>query len=220
MKLKVVAIIPARGGSKRIKNKNIKIFNKKPLVAWTIESALKSKLINEIYLTSDDDKILKIAKKYNIRTIKRPKKLSNNIINIDQALRHTYLKTKNKFDYIVTLQPTIPLRTSKDIDGSINKILRDKSDSLLTVFKRHSFFWKKSGRYYKPENYKFNNRPRSQDVEHYQENGAVYVTKPKILTKTHNRLGGKISIYIMDYWSSIDIDDNEDFKFVEKLLKY
>tara|TARA_S200000501_G_scaffold359327_1_gene385083 strand:+ start:496 stop:1158 length:663 start_codon:yes stop_codon:yes gene_type:complete len=220
MKLKILAIIPARGGSKRLKNKNIKIFNKKPLIASTIEIAQKSKFINEIYLTSDDNKILKIGKRYKIKTIKRPKKFSNDTINVDVSLRHAYLKYKKKFDYIVTLQPTIPLRTIQDIDASINKIINDKADSLLTVFKRHSFFWEKSGRYYRPINYSFKKRPRSQDVEHYQENGAVYVTKPEILINSYNRLGGKISIYIMNFWKSFDIDDIEDFKYVEKLLKY
>ncbi len=126
MKLKIIAIIPARSGSKRIKNKNIKNFNKKPLIAWTIESALRSKLVDDVYVTSENDNILRMSKKYGAKIIKRPKKLSNNIIHVDEAIRHAYLEVNKKYDYIVTLQPTSPLRTDKNIDEAIKMIIKKK----------------------------------------------------------------------------------------------
>ena len=126
MKPKIIAIIPARSGSTRIKNKNIKIFNKKPLIVWTIEAALRSKLIDDVYVTSENDNILRISKKYFAKTIKRPKKLSNNIIHIDEAIRHAYLEVNKKYDYNITLQPTSPLKTTKNIDEAIKMIIKKK----------------------------------------------------------------------------------------------
>ena len=219
MKPKIIAIIPARGGSTRIKNKNIKIFDKKPLIAWTIKAALQSKLIDDVYVTSENENILKISKKYLANIIKRPKKLSNSIIMPDEAIRHAYLKINKDYDYIITLQPTSPLRNTKDIDGAIKKIIKTKADSLISVFKTHAFIWKKSHNYYLPTNYNFNRRPRSQESESFQESGAIYITKPKILIKKNNRLGGKITAYCLNFWRSIDIDHIEDFYIGEMLKK-
>ena len=219
MKPKIIAIIPARSGSTRIKNKNIKIFNKKPLIVWTIEAALRSKLIDDVYVTSENDNILRMSKKYGAKIIKRPKKLSNNIIHVDEAIRHAYLEVNKKYDYIVTLQPTSPLRTDKNIDEAIKMIIKKKADSLISVFKTHQFLWKKNKDDFNPVNYDLNNRLRSQDSNFFQDNGAINITKPKILVKKHNRLGGKITAYQMNFWRSIDIDQIEDFHMAEILYK-
>ncbi len=219
MKPKIIAIIPARGESTRIKNKNIKIFNKKPLIAWTIEAALRSKLIDDVYVTSEDSNILRISKKYLAKTIKRPKKLSNNIIHVDEAIKHAYLKVNKKYDYVLTLQPTSPLKTTKNIDEAIKTIIKKKADSLISVFKTHQFLWEKKKNSFIPVNYDFNNRPRSQESNFFQENGAINITKPKILVKKNNRLGGKITTYQMNFWRSIDIDQIEDFHMAEILYK-
>ena len=199
--------------------KNIKNFNKKPLIAWTIESALRSKLVDDVYVTSENDNILRMSKKYGAKIIKRPKKLSNNIIHVDEAIRHAYLEVNKKYDYIVTLQPTSPLRTDKNIDEAIKMIIKKKADSLISVFKTHQFLWKKNKDDFNPVNYDLNNRLRSQDSNFFQDNGAINITKPKILVKKHNRLGGKITAYQMNFWRSIDIDQIEDFHMAEILYK-
>ena len=219
MKKNIVAIIPARGGSQRIKKKNIKNIFKKPLLVWTILAAKRSKFIDEIYLTSDDSKILNIAKKYGINCIVRPKNLSNNTIMPDAAVLHAFKKIGKTFDYIVTLQPTSPLRKAADIDRAIVKIVKNNGDSLLSAFKTHSFIWKKIKNIYK-SNYDIYKRPRSQDFERYQENGSIYITKPKIFIKNKNRLGGKIIISEMDRYASLDIDSIKDFKIAELILKH
>ena len=220
MKPNIVVIIPARGGSKRLKNKNLKIFRNKPLIFWSINAAKKSKLVDDVYVTSENENILKISQRFNAKTIKRPKNLSNDIIMPDQAIKHAYIKIKKSYDYIVSLQPTSPIRSSTDIDEAIKKIIKTKADSLTSVFKTHAFIWKKKGDYFEPTNYDYNNRPRSQDCEFYQENGSILITKPKILLKKNNRLGGKVSVYIMNFWKSFDIDNIEDFKLIEFLTKY
>lgn len=218
MKKKIVAIIPARGGSQRIKNKNIKKIYNKPLLVWTILAAQKSKLVDEIYVTSDNDKILKIAKKCGVNCILRPQKLSNNTIMPDAAVLHAFQKIGKNFDYIVTLQPTSPLRQATDIDRAISEIIKEKGDSLLSAFKTHAFMWEKK-KYTCKANYNIFKRPRSQDSERYQENGSIYVTKPKIFIKNKNRLGGKIIISEMERYASIDIDSFEDFKIAGLILK-
>ena len=214
-----LAIIPARGNSKRIKDKNIKIFNGKPLIYWTITAALKSKSIDEVYVTSDDKRILKISNQYGAKTITRPKKLSGPVIHGDVAMKHAYLKINKKFDYIVMLQPTCPLRTSKNIDKAVKVILKRNYDSLLSVNLDTSFIWQKEKNFYKSINYNFKQRPRKQDVEYYKENGAIYITKINILLKNNNRLGGKIGIYNMKNEVSIDIDTLSDFEIAENYFK-
>lgn len=214
-----LAIIPARGNSKRIKDKNIKTFNGKPLIYWTIEAALKSKFIDEVYVTSDDKKILEISKQYAAKIIIRPKQLSGPVIHGDAAMKHAYIKINKKFDYIVMLQPTCPLRTSKNIDEAAKIILKRKYDSLLSVNTDTSFLWKKEKIFFKSINYDFKKRPRKQDIEYYKENGAIYITKTEILLKKNNRLGGKIGIYNMRNEISIDIDTLNDFKIAEYHFK-
>ena len=216
---RILAIIPARGNSKRIKNKNTKTIAGKPLIAWTIKSALRSKFINEVYVSSDSKKILKISKKFHAKTIVRPKILSGSFIMPDAAIKHAYLKIGRRFDYIVTLQATTPLRSNKQIDAAIRHIIKKKGDSLLSVSKSHTFLWKRNKNSFFPINYNINKRPRSQDTDFYKENGAIYITKPKILIKKYNLLGGKILIYIMNKIDSTDIDTLDDFKINENLLK-
>ena len=113
-----LAIIPARGGSKRLPRKNLLDLSGKPLIAWSIEAGLKSKYIDKLVVSSDDNKILDIADTYNIQAIKRPKKLSNDTATTFDAIKHTIDKLES-YDYIVLLQPTSPLRNCKHIDESI-----------------------------------------------------------------------------------------------------
>ena len=216
-----LAIIPARGNSQRIKNKNLFKLNNKPLIYWTINSAVKSKYISSVCVTSDSNQILNYCEKLNVKTILRPKKLSGNIIMPDDAIKHAYLKLKKKYDFIVMLQPTSPLRTSEDIDNAIEIIIKDKSESLFSSSVETGFIWKKSKNSYRPINYNFKKRPRSQgnqDISFYIENGAIYISKSNLFTKSSNRLGGKISTYIMPYDRSVDIDSIQDFKEAEKIF--
>ena len=214
-----VCIVPARGGSKRIKNKNIKIIAGKPLLAWTIEAAKKVKNIDEIYVTSENKNILRISKKLNVNIMNRPKNLSNDKIHVDAAVLHCYRNIKKKYDYIVLLQPTSPLRNHKHIREAMKLIKKTKADSLVSVVKKKILLWKKKNRFIEPVSYKILNRPRSQDMKLFSENGAIYITRSKIFLRNKNRLGGKIVAYEMEDKYSIDIDNTSDFKNTEKILK-
>lgn len=214
-----VCIVPARGASKRIKSKNLKLMAGKPLIAWTIQAAKKAKYIKEVYVTSENKKILNISKKYYAKTIFRPKKLSNDKIHVDAAVLHCYKKIVKKYDYIVLLQPTSPLRSYKHINEAIDLIKREKADSLVSVVKKKILLWEKKNVIIKPISYKIHRRPRSQDMNLFSENGAIYITKSKIFLKFKNRLGGKIIGYEMSQKYSIDIDSLDDFRRTEKILK-
>ncbi len=219
-KKKILAVITAKGNSTRIKNKNIKKYLNSSLLEISIVNALKSKYICDVCITSESQKILNISKKYPVILIKRPKKLSNNLIMPDYAVVHAINKIKKKFDYIILLHPTSPLRSYKHIDEAIVKAEKEKADSLLSAFKTHSFLWKRSKKnYIKPINYNYLKRPRSQDNIQFQENGAIYVTKAHIYKKYNNRLGGRISVYPMNFWDSFDVDNVEDLKNIQLLQK-
>jgi CMP-N-acetylneuraminic acid synthetase len=219
-KKNIVAIIPARGNSRRIINKNLKKINNKNLIEITIQEAKKSRYLDDICITSDSSKIRAFSKKFrNVKIVKRPSKFSNSVIMPDSAVLHAYNFLNKKYDYIVMLQPTSPFRLSKDIDLSIKKIINKNADSLLSVYRAHSFLWKKKKTFFDPINYKINKRPRSQEHYQFAENGAIYIAKSKMFIKTKNRLGGKIIVYEMESLRSLDINTAEDLKLANFISK-
>jgi len=219
-----VAIILARGGSKTIPKKNIKDFCGKPLIAWSIEHAKNSKNIKNVWVSSDDEKILSIAKKYGAKTILRPKSLAKNTSTSVSGWLHAIdeiEKIDKKIDIVIALQPTSPIREKKDLDKGITKFERNNLDSMFSGSDIGNFFiWKKQGKSYSSINYNFHNRPRRQDFEkQYVENGSFYIFTPKIIRKFKNQLGGKIGIFLMDFWKSFEIDNKDDLKFLKIIMK-
>ena len=218
---KIVAIIPARSSSKRIPKKNIRLLAGKPLIAYSIEAAKNSKYIQAVFVSTEDKKIAKIAKDYGAKVIWRPKELATDTASSDSVLLH--FAENVDFDMLVFLQCTSPLTTSKDINGALEMFLSQNYDSVLSVcedrggFFCGGFLWSKES---KPINYDYRNRPRSQELEKvYRENGAIYIMKKKGLVKYKNRLHGKIGLYVMPKERSYEIDDPEDFEFIEKLIE-
>ena len=223
--MKYLAIIPARGGSKRLPDKNILDLNGKPLIAWSIETAKKSKKIDDIVVTSDSDKILDIAKTYNIKTIKRPDFLASDTATTFDAIKHTIESLKEKFEYIVLLQPTSPLRNEKHIDEAIELLEKKNADAVISVCEvDHSPLWSNT----LPENLDMSNfirdevkNKRSQDLEkYYRLNGAIYICKTdRLLEEKTFFIKDNIFAYVMDKRDSVDIDDAVDFKLAEILIK-
>ena len=210
----VLAIIPARAGSKSIKNKNLVKIKNKPLISYTIEEAKKSRLINETYISSDSRRIIELAKFNKINYVLRPKKISSDKAKTIETIKHLikYFKKKNNFypDYVIILQPTSPLRKSYHIDQAIKLIIKNKkSDSLVSCVKvRHS---------YNP-NSLMKLKRRQDKSDFYARNGAaIYIIKyPVYLSK----IFGKNTIpYIMDTKSSLDIDDMHDLRKLKKILR-
>lgn len=216
--MKILAIIPARGGSKTIPKKNIVDLAGRPLIAWSIEQAKLSKFISEVYVTSDSEEILEIAKICGAQTILRPKEISGDTATSESALLHALSQIKERPDYVVFLQATAPLRKPDDIDNAIKKIIKDNADSLLSLTESREFIWKKSRDKFVSLTFDYKDRKRHQDLDAiYYENGSIYIFKPEILEKYKNRLGGKISTYLMEPWQRVDIDDYTSLKWCEWL---
>ncbi|HEB62613.1 MAG TPA: acylneuraminate cytidylyltransferase family protein, partial [Bacteroidetes bacterium] len=130
---KILAIIPARGNSKGLPQKNIINLNGKPLIAWTIEASLKSKYITKTIVSSDSDTILKIAKKYGANTLKRPVQYSTDQASSEVVVKHAMKSINKKYDYIILLQPTSPLRDKTAIDNAFEKLFSLDATSLISV---------------------------------------------------------------------------------------
>jgi len=223
---KILAVIPARGGSKRLPRKNIKKFRGKALITWTIETALKSKYLDRVIVSTEDKKIAQLSKRYGAEVIKRPKSLSTDRARVEDAVFHTLsvLKKQNyEPDVVVLLQPTSPLRTRKDIDEAIAKFLKNECNSLISVCEASpSPYWsfRIQDGYLEPfAGWKYL-KMRSQDIPRtYMANGAIYISTPKNLFKNKSFYCKKILPYIMPKERSIDIDDEIDFKLAELLLR-
>ncbi|MBE9166959.1 acylneuraminate cytidylyltransferase family protein [Pleurocapsales cyanobacterium LEGE 06147] len=219
----IIAIIPARGGSKGLPRKNIRNLADKPLIAHSILNAKEAKLIDNVYVSTDDREIAKISRDYGAEIIHRPDELAGDIASSESALIHALSEIeKNKIfpDLIVFLQCTSPIRTSADIDNAIEKLQAENADSLLSVSPSHRFLWQEVDGVAKSINYDYRHRPRRQEmIPQYVENGSIYIFKPWVLKKLNNRLGGKISLFLMSEAASWEIDSLLDFEIAESLLK-
>ena len=222
---KILAIITARAGSKRLPNKNILDLAGKPLIAWTIDEAKKSKYIDKLIVSTDSEKIAEISKKYGTEVpFMRPKELADdNATSIDVIKHAIEFLGKDKFDYILLLQPTSPLRTIDEIDNAI-EMLDDNTKAVVSVCEtEHSPLWSNT----LPEDLSMKNfirsevkNKRSQDLpKYYRLNGAIYIAETKYFYKNNGFLGDKTKAYIMPQQSSIDIDSEIDFKLCEILIK-
>ncbi|PIN86337.1 acylneuraminate cytidylyltransferase [Candidatus Woesearchaeota archaeon CG10_big_fil_rev_8_21_14_0_10_44_13] len=225
--MKIVSIIPARGGSKGIPRKNIKLLAGKPLIAHTIEQSVNSKLVSRTIVSTDDKEIADISKKYGAEVVIRPAELAVDTAPSEPTIIHVLdtLKEKEGWvpDFVVFLQCTSPLRKKKDIDNAIQKLIDEKADSLLSVCNNHAFIWKfdKNKGTAVSVNYDYKHRPRRQDREpEYKENGSIYVTRPEIWRKENNRLGRKIALHVMEVDDSWEIDDPFDFWLIEQVINH
>ncbi len=222
---KILAIIPARGGSKRLPGKNTLELAGKPLISWTIEAALDSEYIDTTIITSDNDKVLNIAKEYKTMAIRRPKELSIDSSSSIDAILHALEQVSKEYDYAVLLQPTSPLRTSKHIDEAIMLLNNKNADAIISVSEMsHSPLWANQvDDSLSMENFLDEQilNKRSQDLStFYRLNGAIYICNIKKLLKEKTFFIKKnIYAYKMNKKSSVDIDDEIDFKLAEILFE-
>lgn len=223
---KILAIIPARGGSKRVPRKNVKLLVNKPLIIYTIEAALRSKYLDRIIVSTDDEKIAMVSGKYNIEIVKRPRHLATDKAKIVDAVFHI-LKDLEKKNYIpeniILLQPTSPLRTTRDIDSSIELFLKNKCKPVISVYKiDQSPYWAfiKKRKYLDPVlEWKYFEYQRQDLPKAYMPNGAIYISSVKDIKRNKGFYCSKILPYIMSQKTSIDIDKSIDFKSAEFLLR-
>jgi CMP-N-acetylneuraminic acid synthetase len=216
--MKNIAIIPARGGSKRLPGKNIKNLNGLPLIAHSILYAKKnSDIIDEIYVTTDDLDIKKIAIKYGAKVIDRPQNLSQDLEPTVTALAHVLLSIDYEVDTVILLQPTNPLRPEKLLSEAYELFEKEKYTSLFTVTRNYQKFGKILKNQFLPFNYEVGQR--SQDLEPiFFENGLLYITKSELIL--NNSIISKSAFpYIVEHsFAEIDIDTIEDFEYAEYII--
>ncbi len=217
---KILVIIPARGGSRGIPRKNIRFLNRKPLIAYTIEVALKSKYIDRVVVSTEDEEIAEISKFYGAEVIKRPKELAKDVTPLDpviyQALESIENKENIKYDLVITIQPTSPLLTLKTLDKAIKIISKKNYDTLISIRDETHLYWTKKNKKFTPLYKERKNRQYLDPI--YQETGALLISKRDIINPT-NRIGKRIFLFEIPREESIDIDTYQDWWVTENLLK-
>lgn len=225
-----LAIIPARSGSKGLKDKNIKLLDGKPLIAYTIEEAIKSKQFDEIIVSTDSEEYADISKSWGARVpFLREKELSaDNSSPWDMVnnVLQKYEKMGKVYDTITLLQPTSPLRTSKDIIGAFETMKKKEAKSVVAVCEvEHSPLLTNtlpndhSLENFFASNSSFYTRRRQEMPSYYRINGAIYIVATKFLNDSNFIYDKNSFAYIMKKENSIDIDNSLDFKIAEVILK-
>lgn len=231
--MNILCVIPARGGSKGFKNKNVIPLYGKPLIGYTIEAALESKLLNKIAVSTDDKKIAKVATRYKVQVIKRPKKFATDSAPIEDAIRHAvkYLKSNDGYvpEIVVWLQANVPIRKRGQIDKVVRRLMSSRADSAATVYPVSQYpQWMKI---MDKQGFLFPlfpgfKRYRRQDVKTlYLLDGAVVAIKRKVLMETagkrgvHIFMGKKTIAVVQDKKYSIEIDKKEDLELARFILR-
>ena len=193
----------------------------KPLIQWTFEQSEAAVNIDYTFVSTDDDKISKLANNCGVKTIIRPDNLCKDNATSESALHHAieYLKSEHQLlpDIIVFLQATSPLRIHDDIDKAINLFNKKTADSLFSATRPSDLtLWERENNNWRSINFDYQNRLRRQDMlPNYIENGSIYIFKPEILENHNNRLGGKIIVYEMQFWQTWEIDSIHEIDLVE-----
>lgn len=220
----VLCIIPARGGSKGIPRKNVRLLAGKPLLSHSIGHALQATSISRTVVSTDDDEIARVARDAGAEVVVRPANISGDTATSESALAHVlqHLADTETYvpDLVVFLQCTSPIRGRGDVDAAFAQLRAEGANSLLSAVRSHAFLWTKTETGAQAVNYDYRQRPRRQDrLAEYRENGSIYIFEAELFRNTHNRLGGKISLYEMNEWSSVDIDTEADFELCEWILE-
>ncbi len=228
--MRCIAIIPARSGSKGLEDKNIKEFNGKPLMAYTIEAAGKSGLFDVIHVSTDSDKYARIAKEYgaDVPFLRSQATAGDEASSWDVVIEvlKEYKKDGREFDLCVLLQPTSPLRDHKEIKKAIKQFVAYEADSLTSVTETEEpvqmcFQLDESLSMEEFARSQYRNSRRQDLDKYYVENGAIYIAKCKnALRDDFDFYGGKCVAYPMDRTKSIDIDDELDFLTAEIIMRH
>lgn len=220
--MKIIAIIPARSGSKGLKDKNIIDLNGKPLMCYSIEAALQSEKFDKVIVSTDSEKYKGIAEKYDVDVIMRGENLSNDTATTYSVIEDVLKKIE--CSYFVLLQPTSPMRKAKHIQEAVEQFERnmDKFDFLVSVKEaEHANILVRpidqdgSLKYFDTD---FSNY-RRQGYKDYSPNGAIFIGKSREYLLHRHFFGAKSMAYIMNDYDSIDIDNALDYEFADFLMK-
>ena len=210
-------IIPARGGSKRVLNKNIIDLNGKPLITYVVESSLQ--VAEEVYVSTDSLDIEEAVRKYDVKIIKRPPALATDFSTTNSVIKHFIehlTKEKKDVEYFACVQPTSPLLTPRFLKEGFKKIQKSSYNSIVSVSECAGFFWDRN---HQPINFERDKRQRTQDMESwYVENGAFYMTSATDFMLTNNLINGKVGFIVMPRNLSFEIDTYEDAEIIESII--
>jgi CMP-N,N'-diacetyllegionaminic acid synthase len=219
------AIIPARAGSKGIPAKNLIPVCGRPLLVWSIAQARAAEGIDQVWVSSDGDEILEVARTAGARTIRRPADISGDTATSESAWRHAIDAMEaqgERLDWVVGMQATSPIREPRDLSEALRRAIDENLDSLLSVVEIEDFFMWRSGVKGVPEsvNYDYRDRKRRQAIERrYLENGSFYIFRPAVLREHDNRLGGKIGMHVLDRHKMFQIDNEADVALCEAIMR-
>lgn len=216
----VVAFIPVRGGSKSIPLKNIKDFGGKPLVYWNLIALQNAPSVKHIIVATDSDQIENVVKSFHFEKVQIYRRLSQNAGDnaSTESVMLEYLNyvNLNKKDIFMLVQVTSPLTETSHFEEALKKYKETNFDSLLTCVRLYRFLWNENGT---SINYDYNDRPRRQDFTgQLMENGAFYINTVGNILEFENRLSGKIGIYEMPEFTSFELDEENDWIFLELLM--
>jgi N-acylneuraminate cytidylyltransferase len=212
----IFALIPLRGGSKSIPLKNIKPIAGRPLCHWVLEAANGSRMIDEIWVSTDSQSIANVASSFGarVRIQDRPPEFATDEASTESVMLH--FLDQHPCDTLVTIQATTPQLTTRDLDSAIAAFRAGDFDSMLSAVRTHHFFWADNGI---PLNYRPEHRPRRQDwLGTLMENGAFYVSDSAGVLEHRCRLFGKIGIHEMDATAAVELDEKDDWERVERVL--
>ncbi|MED9991268.1 MAG: glycosyltransferase [Phascolarctobacterium faecium] len=216
----ILALIPARGGSKGIPKKNLRLMNGKPLIAYAIENAKKSKYIRDVFVTTDSKEIEEVSKLYGAAVIKRDNELSSDLVTLDPVIYHAMLKAEKEtgkfYDAVITLQPTSPLLNVETLDSAIEYFISGNFETVISVVNKPHLAWGVKDSELVPL---YSERKNRQELTpQYLETGAFVISKRNVVVP-ESRIGSKTSVYEISEVESIDIDDRNDWLLAETLLK-
>lgn len=212
---RVAILIPARKGSRRVKGKNLKSLAGKPLLLYTIDAALKTRVTNIVLSTNYLPSELGFKMPDGIQWLSRPYEYSDNNATYDMYIRH-FLSHYDKADVIVLLQPTCPLRTADDIDRALEMYLKSKKHTLISAYKLKN----KQKLYRHDCSSIFGSELPREDQGLYYRNSAIYIFSRKHFYKYNSIFSKTPVIYEMPQYLSVDIDEHQDFVYAERMIRY
>lgn len=217
-----LAIIPARGGSKGLRRKNLQRVGGRPLVARTIVAASRCPSVDAVVVSTDDDQIAEVARSSGAEVIRRPRELASDTATTESALLHALDVAPGQLgleaDHLVLLQCTSPFTAPSDIDGVLGPVRRGTADSALCVMPFHGFLWRHSGSTATAVNHDWRQRPRRQDRDtELLETGSAYAMNVAGFREAKHRFFGRIALHVVPRDRGMEIDDADDLRACRRL---
>ena len=216
---KIAALIPARSGSTRVKDKNIRPLDGKPLILHTLNSCAESALLDGVYISSDSTQICQHGMPFGAKPIYRPPEISDSTSSTELAIMHSIESGLSQYDYIMLLQPTSPIRNRGRIDDAIRFLVDGKFQSIVSVFPDPMLWWVRHRN--KPiPSYNIHDRPRSQDHYVLEETGSIYIFNVESFVQSKSRIIYPVGLFEMrSIGENIDIDEEIDFYIAETCIQ-